>query len=122
MGIFVFFYSHITTALISVFISGQPHILERSMGQKIVLYSAFMANGECWPPVLFTNKPLPNQGSRGILRLRDPNQFAFVHYLPDSKSASTKHTEIWLEDMNSKDADMLQGPHHLLLDKAKWHT
>jgi hypothetical protein len=81
-----------------------------------------MANGECWAPVLFTNKPLPNQGSSNILRLKDPDQFAFVHYLPDNKCASTKHTEIWLEDMNSADANMMQGHHHLLLDKAKWHT
>jgi hypothetical protein len=92
------------------------------MGSKVVLYSAFMANGECWPPVLFTNKPLPDQGSSSILRLGQSDQFAFVHYLPKSKSASTKHTEIWLEDMNSDDANMLQGRHHLLLDKAKWHT
>ncbi len=117
-----FHYSHRTRLLISLFVSGQPRVLDRAFGSKVLLYTAFMANGECWPPVIFTSKSVQNLGSGSIRRLDDPDQFAFVHYMPDNSAPSTKHTEIWLSDMNSGHANMLQGDHHLILDKASWHT
>jgi hypothetical protein len=92
------------------------------MDNKVIVYTAFMANGECWPPVIFTSKETEDRGSRSIRRLADSDQFAFVHYMPGNSTPSTNHTEIWLADMNSADANMMQGHHHLLIDKASWHT
>lgn len=119
---FSFHLFHTTLALISLLDSGQPRVLDRGFGNKVLLYSAFMANGECWPPVIFTSKKTEDRGSRSIRRLEDKNQFAFVHYMPDNSAPSTQHTEICLSDMNSDDANMLEGEHHLVLDKASWHT
>jgi hypothetical protein len=119
---FIFRFAHTFRLLNSFTLSGQPRVLQRESGDKILVYTAFMANGECWPPVLFTSKPLPNRGESEIRRLKDSNQFAFVHYLPDNSAPSSLHTEIWLSDMNSLYANMLQGQHHLICDKAPWHT
>jgi hypothetical protein len=109
-------------SLISFRFSGQPRVKDRDWGSKEVMYTAVMPNGECWPPVIFTSKKIEDKGSRSIRRLEDKNQFAFVHYMPDNSAPSTKHTEIWLSDMNSQYANMLEGEHQLILDKASWHT
>jgi hypothetical protein len=68
---FSFHLFHTTLALISLLDSGQPRVLDRGFGNKVLLYSAFMANGECWPPVIFTSKKTEDRGSRSIRRLED---------------------------------------------------
>jgi hypothetical protein len=97
-------------------------VLQPEQGAKLVLYGAFMANGECWPPVIFTSEKTESRGNRNVRYVEGKDCFAFVHYMPDGSAPSRKLTAIWLEDMNSSDAAMVEGRHHLVLDKATWHT
>jgi hypothetical protein len=120
--VWVFSYFHVFAHFPDFFCSGQPRIFERSLGSKVIVYAAFLADGTCWPPVLFTNAEIEDREHRRVRTVDTPEQYAYVHYMPNNSAATTKHTEIWLEDMNNPNDAMIDGPHHLLLDRAPWHT
>jgi hypothetical protein len=53
--------------LIYILSSGQPRILNRELGNKVPVFSAFMANGECWAAVLFVRN---NENTRRVSTVR----------------------------------------------------
>lgn len=110
------------SSLIFSFHSGQPHFISPNHGCKYIVYSAFVSNGACLPPVIFTSDDVPPSGGDGMYQGRDPANRAHVVHVDGVRQASTVTTEVWLQTMCRCHANYLPADSTLVLDVASWHV
>jgi hypothetical protein len=103
--------------------SGQPRVTTGDVGHKAVVWTAIMANGQVWPPVIFVKEqPRDADLADGCYSDGNAEHFAYVHWTPASAAPSFAQLEIWLESMNNPTFDVLEGTNHVICDSASFFT
>ena len=118
---FRFFLNFFFLKLVSSSSSGQPGLIQQTLGVKYVMYTASTPNGLHLPPVIFTSDYLPDFDDPKSRYTDKDGNAAYLHYIPNISSPNSQTTIMWLHDMRDERAPMLENGCTLLLDQAGWH-
>lgn len=110
------------TPLLFCLLSGQPHFISPNHGCKYIVYTAFVSDGSCMPPVIFTSDDPGPCAADGMFGGRNPANRAYVVYVDGVRQASTVTTDVWLQTMCRRHANYLPPDSTLVLDVAPWHV